>query len=545
MSSAAQVPDFFADTQPDFIPDNGGLSPSTRSIVRQMAQEKFPEDSGRAFARHNQMMMASMTGIVPSEWSPQQKAEFERDRAAGAMATPGGGLITAGMGVGDVVQGNVARGGHKIISGLATTALPLAPGAAVAAPVRFGATALASYLAGKAAKSGSEYFGANEEQQQFAEDLGNVGGGAVANTRLSPNMLARLRAILGIKPSPPGELSGISTTGREVRGPYQPAVDTSVHPSGNVDLPPESPGGLVRTVPAGAGSRAGQSVLSPELRQAFELAADRTVKPSGGMDVVGPGGEVTTVPADSGSLAGQSATIKDVRGEFRLHPNRTVGDNPNVVMHSPPTSIQIPEHLSPQNILNQLRAGAAKAKTPEFPVVPPEAEIADIYGESRSSLPANQRQLATGQSRPAVSAAPAPKVELGPGAEGLMGTTRSVTVNGKTLGSITYEIKGDTAVIHNIGGPKGNYDVMSNTLGRRGVRAIQDQLMAAHPEIKQFEGIRVGGARGEEGRSVRVSAPSAAEPTEPQVPRSDADMMRLLLLSLRRAKASNPGGGSQ
>jgi hypothetical protein len=71
------------------------------------------------------------------------------------------------------------------------------------------------------------------------------------------------------------------------------------------------------------------------------------------------------------------------------------------------------------------------------------------------------------------------------------------------VGHVTYEVKGDTLTIHDLGGPKQDYNAMSNTLGRKGVAALTKQLKEAHPEVKYVEGIRVGGAQGEAGKSFR------------------------------------------
>lgn len=106
-------------------------------------------------------------------------------------------------------------------------------------------------------------------------------------------------------------------------------------------------------------------------------------------------------------------------------------------------------------------------------------------------------------------AAPQPTVTLGNGAPGLSGMTRSITVNGKPAGHVTYDISGpalsgDTATIHHVGGPTTNYNSMSNTLGPARISQMVQQLIAAHPNVKYIQGIRVGGAQGLAARSVRV-----------------------------------------
>jgi hypothetical protein len=113
-----------------------------------------------------------------------------------------------------------------------------------------------------------------------------------------------------------------------------------------------------------------------------------------------------------------------------------------------------------------------------------------------------------------------PRATLGPGAEGLGGITRSINVAGQKVGAITYDINGDTATIHHFGGPQTDYNALSNKLGRQGLQDVVQQLKQQHPEITHVQGIRVGGARGDAGRSVRIEIPkepsAAASPAARQ-----------------------------
>jgi hypothetical protein len=109
----------------------------------------------------------------------------------------------------------------------------------------------------------------------------------------------------------------------------------------------------------------------------------------------------------------------------------------------------------------------------------------------------------------------APSVALGPGAPRLMGTTRSIIHDGQPVGHIIYNVSGDTLTVHHFGGPQTDYDRLSNTLGQQGVRDLAQQLLANHPEVKYVDGIRVGGARGDAGRSVRVPVTRLLSKGEP------------------------------
>lgn len=100
------------------------------------------------------------------------------------------GPMQVGSGVADVAHGDIAKGGHKIISGAGITLLPLAPEAIAANPAMALRAAGGGILAGKAAEAGTKAAGGDEDQQQFANDLGNLGGGTIAGT-------GAIRAVLG------------------------------------------------------------------------------------------------------------------------------------------------------------------------------------------------------------------------------------------------------------------------------------------------------------------------------------------------------------
>lgn len=106
------------------------------------------------------------------------------ENLAGYMDTGPGDI---GRGVKDVVQGNIAKGGHEILSGAGTTLAPamgFVPGGTLLR------TAAGGYIGGKAAGAVAQAAGANPDQQQFTEDLGNLAGGSAAGT-------GAIRAFLG------------------------------------------------------------------------------------------------------------------------------------------------------------------------------------------------------------------------------------------------------------------------------------------------------------------------------------------------------------
>ena len=84
-------------------------------------------------------------------------------------------------GIKDVSHGNFAVGGHKIYSGGMITAAPLAPELIAANPMMAARAIVGGYATGKVAGVGSKILGANPDQQQFSEDIGNLAGGMLAS----------------------------------------------------------------------------------------------------------------------------------------------------------------------------------------------------------------------------------------------------------------------------------------------------------------------------------------------------------------------------
>lgn len=112
-----------------------------------------------------------------------------------------------GRGIRDVAKGDIAKGGHETIQGLGVTAmpaaLPAAPFAIAEAPVAFATGAAGSYLGGKGTRKVAAMAGANEDQQNFAEDLGQIGGGLISSggpIRKAVGKMAGRAALLGRTP---------------------------------------------------------------------------------------------------------------------------------------------------------------------------------------------------------------------------------------------------------------------------------------------------------------------------------------------------------
>lgn len=97
-------------------------------------------------------------------------------------------------GVGNLAHGNLAVGGHQVISGLGNAALPVAPFVAAAAPLSMARGIVGGLAGGKLAKAGAEGVGANPDQQQLSEDVGNIAGGGLASRSPAPLIRGVARA---------------------------------------------------------------------------------------------------------------------------------------------------------------------------------------------------------------------------------------------------------------------------------------------------------------------------------------------------------------
>lgn len=171
---------------------------------------------------------------------------------------------------------------------------------------------------------------------------------------------------------------------------------------------------------------------------------------------------------------------------------------------------------------------------------------------------------------------PRTRVTLGtPGQSGDY-SVAPILQGGKEVGRIVYQVEGDRATIHWVG-DSAMKNSLSNQLGPVGLRQVFMKFGKQNPEVKTLQGIRVGGARGDEGLSTvydmgdlyaktpqrnliptherqlagqpgRVGVTHKPSPAEqmtvpagdmsvPRVPGNDEDIAALLMESLRQIKA--------
>lgn len=83
----------------------------------------------------------------------------------------------AAGGVADIAGGRSARGTHRIIGAAGNALMPVGALAAGGAPLATGLSLAAGYTGGKLLRGGAEAIGANPDQADVAEDVGNIAGG--------------------------------------------------------------------------------------------------------------------------------------------------------------------------------------------------------------------------------------------------------------------------------------------------------------------------------------------------------------------------------
>lgn len=112
----------------------------------------------------------------------------EGSKAAGEFYVKQG-PMQAGSGVADIARGDIAKGGHKVISGAGVTMLPIMPELIAANPIMAARAMAGGYVGSKGAEVGAQALGANEDQAKFAGDLGNLAGGTAAASGLPRALL--------------------------------------------------------------------------------------------------------------------------------------------------------------------------------------------------------------------------------------------------------------------------------------------------------------------------------------------------------------------
>lgn len=185
----------------DWFASNQPKAAATSSSVDEQGEETSPQDRAKnaaydALPRLTKAKLILVPGAM-DEWSKQfydgKLDPSGPTSALGKVMEPT--LMKMAEGTGDVLEGDISKGGHKIISSASLMALPLMTKGALAAPVTALKAAAGGYVGGKLAEGGTAALGGNEDQKAFAEDLGNLGGAGVgANFELTPNMIAKLKA---------------------------------------------------------------------------------------------------------------------------------------------------------------------------------------------------------------------------------------------------------------------------------------------------------------------------------------------------------------
>jgi GGDEF domain-containing protein len=223
-------------TAPPAMIGDDGEETTPQAAVKNAAYDKLPW--------YTKLKLTTMPGAMDS-WAKQfynGQPDPEGDAAAyGQVIKPT--LWEMSQGIGDVADGNIAQGGHRIIKSGALMTLPLVaktlPVSAVMSPLETASAIGGGYLGGKAAEKTTQLLGGNEAQQQFASDLGNIGGGMAAAKGI-PGLMSKVSPDIAAKASAVGSLakddliSHIPMVGRLVRRPsfadYAEAAKTTADP---------------------------------------------------------------------------------------------------------------------------------------------------------------------------------------------------------------------------------------------------------------------------------------------------------------------------
>lgn len=153
----------------------------------------FSDDSLTKDARANYEKAHGNVGMPgASEGAGLMEGLAEYDKASGGEV---------GGGVHDILQGNVAKGLHRIISGVGSAAAPAAalagPAALAAAPVTTALSVGGGIAGSKLASAGATALGATPDQSTLAGDVGGFAGG-YAGAKIPA--LAGRAALLGRTP---------------------------------------------------------------------------------------------------------------------------------------------------------------------------------------------------------------------------------------------------------------------------------------------------------------------------------------------------------
>jgi hypothetical protein len=263
------------------------------------------------------------------------------------------------QGVSDIGQGNYAKGTNEVIKGASPMAIPFLPSAVVEAPVASGVAAAGGYVTGKTGKAIAQAGGATPDQQELAENVGNlVGGyGAYRAAKAAPGVFSATKDFI--------------------------SKVNSIDPKLGKDL---------------------LGVMSPRLAH-LQSAASKVMELPNRISAVN---EAINAP---NAAAASNPTFTPSSPSVRMI------DVPNYAVQ--PSGQPINKTFFHQNAVPSAKPSMGSSSIPEFTVNPPEVSQPLISEASSqplkppySNLNANQRQLATGTTRPQVTMNPAtPKGE--------------------------------------------------------------------------------------------------------------------------------------
>ncbi len=167
------------------------------------------------------------------------------------------GPIAVAKGGRDILRGDIAKGGHELISGGGKLIEPALPLIGVAAPAATARGLIGSEVGGYVAKKGAEALGATPDQSAFASDIGSVAGAGVGVKVNKLPTIGDVKSSLGSAKSSIGRILpayeepvSAATAKPLISQPSAAPAAESPKPSGMPKITQESPLAKYKTEPA-------------------------------------------------------------------------------------------------------------------------------------------------------------------------------------------------------------------------------------------------------------------------------------------------------
>lgn len=445
-------------------------------------------------------------------------------------ATQGPGQMVSGAG--DIVKGDIAKGGHKVISGAGVTLLPIMPEAIAANPLMAARAVGGGIVGSKVAGAGAQALGANPDQQQFTEDIGNLAGGTAAATgvlraflqsptkallgkaagaldgvvsddvlgMVSPRALHGLRMLRAANKIASGtaepELSSIATKHTEAISGLESQLNEALSKANA--LPPEGPTATIKDVP--------DLRVQPSQQAPQNLLA----KPLPGKPQMRQGGTFQVVPPENAITPSGKVT-------------------PNMEIYN--EEIQPPKPLKPPTLLAQMREWDNIRKI--------HAQLEDQIGKGQDEI---QQWMEDHNRQEAGGASTAAKAKFNAAKAAALPDTPTVAYRVRDAGETGIMPKGHAQATTDL------EQAQSYVPGRGDAQnAPQEVVKVDLAKMKPADYQLMKGPGGKTWVKFKEAVPESMiekVADEPRVPKDDADLESLLMKSVQAAKAKKARAAS-